>query len=117
MADQAHIPTRQHWASLNAIHSELIHQFESGERDDLQAIEERIAAVEEAMLMSVAPDIDAVIMKIQFLWGGELHGEDDDSLTKLRILRELVSLTEGVAAREHDILAIYAARQAEKKRR
>lgn len=55
--------------------------------------ENELHAVEDAMLQLQAPDLGAVITKLEMLWECHLDGSDPESLARAQILRDLRRLT------------------------
>lgn len=88
MADSATTTTMSRWHMLCARREELVHKIEA-RPDDLEVLEQQLAATEEALLLEPAPDAAATLFKLEILWDGH-HGDDDDEARcKQLILTEL----------------------------
>lgn len=84
MATQPDNTAHAVWTTALAHRDELIHNL-----DQNPALDERLAAVEERLLDLAAPDLAGVLLKLELLWDGQLHGQDQDSEHKLAVLADL----------------------------
>ncbi len=84
MATQPDNTAHAVWTTALAHRDELIHSNEQG-----PALDDRLAAVEEHLLGLAAPDLGGVTLKLELLWEGQLHGQDQDSERKLAVLADL----------------------------
>lgn len=82
MAETPTTATPTAWHHLMSLRDDLIH---SNDPDH----DEQLAAVEERLLGLAAPDLAGVVIKLQLLWDGQLHGQDQDSARKLAVLADL----------------------------
>jgi hypothetical protein len=82
MADAATTTATAVWNTTVAHRATLIQNHDP-------ALDEQIAAVEEQLLDLAASDLAGVIVKIEILWEGQLHGRDQDSEHKLAVLADL----------------------------
>ncbi|MCJ2180820.1 hypothetical protein [Novosphingobium album (ex Hu et al. 2023)] len=88
MADQPTSSAGDAWASITNIIDTVHQQLQAG-TGDIPAAEERLVAAEELLLTMKAPNIDAVIRKLQMLWEYRLEGMHLDAVSRRQILDDL----------------------------
>jgi hypothetical protein len=82
MADAAPNTATAVWNTTVAHRATLIQNHDP-------ALDECLVAVEEQLLDLDAPDLAGVIVKLEILWDGQLHGQDQDSEHKLAVVADL----------------------------
>lgn len=88
MADTPTSRAARTWASAIA-NIDALHQQLDCAGANRPAIEKQIAACEEYLLGTPAPDLAAVIQKLELLWAVQLHGARSEACPKLTILSDL----------------------------
>lgn len=86
MAEAANTTATAVWHDLLTHRAELIHNQNHTPDHDL---DEQLVEVVEQLLDFAAPDLAGVVIKLQLLWDGQLHGQDQDSEHKLAVLADL----------------------------
>lgn len=88
MADMPTTSACPAWASASTT-IDTLHQQLGSATDNRRALEDRLAEAEEDLLDLRAPDLAGTVRKLELLWDGKLHGQDQISTRKLMILNEL----------------------------
>jgi len=94
MAIDAYSAAPSAWHHLTALRGDLIHKLQMNQKlPERSKLEERLAAVEEQLLDTPSPDLEAIALKLRLLWSAELHAHDEASRRKLALLTDLDRLT------------------------
>lgn len=81
--------TTRLWARLLNDHEQTYLQVRYASEDDRPELEAQLFELEEAILLTRAPNIGAIHHKLELLWQSKLHGNDLESQIRIRILGEL----------------------------
>ena len=88
MADTPTSSAARTWASA-AANIDILHQQLGCAAENRSVLERRIAACEDHLLGLPAPDLAAVIRKLELLWDTQLQGSDSEVCGKRTILDDL----------------------------
>ncbi|MGD9715180.1 MAG: hypothetical protein AB7V46_24460 [Thermomicrobiales bacterium] len=98
MATQPNSTRLQRWNSAISIYRNLNHQLAKARPPESERLERALAAQQDALLDLPAPSYEAVRVKLECLWEGDLHGMDRSSEEKRLILEDLHDLSAAAAA-------------------
>jgi hypothetical protein len=92
MADTPSTACARTWASTFDHLTALNHRLDQAPAHERDAIESEIAALQDELLDTPAPSLKAVMLKLEILFEGEMHGLDQSSEERRLILEDLHDL-------------------------
>jgi muramidase (phage lysozyme) len=88
---------RSAWNKTYSTYLSLNQRLSQAQPQERDALERAVAAQQDALLDLPAPSIAAVILKLETIWEGQLHGLDQEAEERRLVLEDLQDLSSELA--------------------